>query len=146
MSGIFIPRVNIFNRAPTTLFVMFDGERSPIPPGISELPQIALRHAENQNPIMGSGDPYNPGAMGTKYLIVVEGEDGWMQPLTKEEWEDHLQRPCRDDENIWFEQQYGNDPKAKLQKRGSRNAVHARNRSDAGGPLNVNAEFTAREA
>lgn len=144
--GIFFKRIKVFNRAPTTLFVMFDGQREPVPAGHYELPEQTVGKAQNQNPIMGSGDPYNPGVLGTKYLIVMEGEEGYGDPLTKEQWEDHCQRPSREDENIWFQEHYGEDPKAKLIKRGSRNSVHARNRSEAAVALGGLAEFTQREA
>lgn len=146
MAGIFWKRVPIFNRAPKALSVVFDGERHTIPTGLSDLPEQTLYHAKNQNPIMGSADPYHPGMLGARYLIVTEEEEGWNQPLTPEEWEQHCQRPCREDETIWFREKYGEDPKAKLVQRGSRNSVAARNRSEAGGIPKGIAEFTQREA
>lgn len=145
MAGTFVRRVPIFNRAPVTLSVMFDGERSPIPPGLSELPEHTVGKAKNQNPIMGTGDPYNPGAAGCKYLIVTEEEEHWKEPLSVEEWEDHCNRPCREDETIWFRDHYGEDPKAKMVKRGSRHTVAARSRGEAGGVTTGLAQFTARD-
>lgn len=144
--GIFLKRLRIFNRAPIPLSVMFDGQREDLPPGQSELPEAAVWKAQNQNPIMGTGDPYNPGANGTKYLIVMEGEEGFGVPLTKLEWETHCKRPCREDETIWFQEKYGDDPKAKLIQRGSRQSVAARNRAEVAEIPKGNAEFTAREA
>ena len=144
--GIFFKRIQVFNRAPITLFVMFDGQRDPIPPGLHELPEQTVWKAKNQNPVMGSADPYNPGANGARYLIVTDDEEGWEVPLTKDEWEDHCKRPCREDETIWFREKYGEDPKAKLIQRGSRNSVAARNRMEAGGTPRGIAEFTQKEA
>ena len=143
--GIFIKRLKVFNRAPIALSVMFDGQRDDIPSGWYEIPEPAVWKAMNQNPIMGSGDPYNPGAAGTKYLITMEGDEHHGEPLTKEEWEAHCKRPCREDERIWFAERYGDDKKAHLLTRGSRN-VAARNRSDAGGVTNTVADFSHREA
>ncbi len=94
---------------------------------------------------MGTGDPYNPGAAGTKYLVVMEGEEGYGVPLTKEEWETHCKRPCREDEQIWFAERYGDDKNAKLLTRGSRTSVAARNRVEAGGMPRGLAEFTAKD-
>lgn len=146
MAGIFWKQVPIFNRAPVPLYVVFDGERHTIPTGLSTLPEQTIYHAKNQNPIMGSQDPYHPGVFGARLLIVTEGEDGWNQPLTKEEWEAHCNRPCREDEQIWFKERYGEDPHAKLVSRGLRNSVAARNRSEASSSLPRSTDFTAREA
>lgn len=145
MAGTFVRRVPIFNRTPNTLYVMFDGERNPIPSGLSDLPEHTIGKAKNQNPIMGSGDPYNPGASGTRYLIVTDDEEGWNVPLSPEEWEDHCNRPCREDETIWFRDHYGEDPKAKMVKRGSKNTVASRSRGEAGGAPTTLAQFTARD-
>lgn len=146
MAGIFWKQIQIFNRAPTELSMVFDGERHILPVGLSSIPEHTLRHAQNPNPIMGSGDPYNPGVNGTKYLIVADGDEGFGEPLTREEWEAHCKRPCREDETIWFREKYGDDPKAKLIQRGSRNSVAAKNRMEAGGLPRGIAEFTTKEA
>ena len=147
MANTFPKQVKVFNRAPITLSMMFDGERHPLPPGEQALPEHTIAKAQNQNPIMGTGDPYNPGVLGTKYLIVREDEEGFGEPLTREQWEDHCNRPCREDETIWFNEKYGDDPKAKLIKRGSKGSVHARNRSEAAVALGgLSAEFTQRDA
>lgn len=145
MAGTFWKMIPIFNRAPKTLYVFFDGERHPIPPGLSEIPERTLYHAKNQNPIMGSADPYNPGMAGARYLIVEKDDEGFGTSLTKDEWEEHCNRPCREDERIWFNERYGSDPKAKQLVRGSRNSVAARHRSEVtAGPMGM-AEFTAKE-
>lgn len=145
MAGTFWKQIPIFNRAPIALAVMFDGERHTIPTGLSALPEHTLYHAKNQNPIMGSADPYNPGVLGAQYLIVTEGEDGWMDPLTKEAWEEHCNRPCREDENIWFTAKYGEDKHANLVRHGSKKSVHARNRFEAGGSGIGSAVFTQKD-
>lgn len=145
MAGNFWKHVLVFNRAPIVLYVMFDGERHPIEPGLQELPEHTIWMAQNQNPIMGTGDPYNPGVLGTKYLIVREEQEGWGVPLTREEWEAHCKRPCREDETIWFKEKYSNDPKAKIVSHGSKNSVAAKSRYEAGGVPKGNAEFTMRE-
>lgn len=124
---------------------MFDGQREPIPSGRYELPEQTVWKAQNQNPIMGTGDPYNPGALGTKYLIVMEHDEGFDVPLTQAEWEAHCRRPCREDETIWFKEKYGEDPKAKLIERGSRHSVAAKSRYEAGGLPKGIAEFSAKE-
>jgi hypothetical protein len=144
--GIFLKRLKVFNRAPIALSVMFDGQRDDIPQGFYEIPEPAVWKAQNQNPIMGTGDPYNPGALGTKYLIVMEGDEGYGVPLTKEEWETHCKRPCREDETVWFKERYGDDKNAKLLTRGSRTSVAARNRLEAGGVERGLAEFTQKDA
>jgi hypothetical protein len=79
---------------------------------------------------MGSVSPYDPTMDGGRYLIGVVGEDD-CAPLTKEEWEDHLGRPCRTDELVSFQEQYGNDPKAKLVIHGKGRKSTALNRAEA---------------
>ena len=144
MAGTFFKQIPVFNRAPQILFVMFDGERHPIPPGRHELPEQTVGKGQNQNPVMGTGDPYNPGAAGTKYLIVMEDQEGYDVPLTQDEWEAHCKRPCREDETIWFSERYGSDPKAKQILRGSKH-VAARSRDDAGGVPRGLADFTKKD-
>lgn len=142
--GIFQKFEKIFNRAPIELGVTFDGQRESIEPGFGELPDLTVGFAKNQNPIMGSADPYNPHMSGAKYLIVVEGEEGYGEPLTKEEWEQHLGRPCRWDEEAAFADKYGNDPKAKLVVRGSGKTT-AKSRFEAGGAPGGNATFSGKD-
>ena len=146
MAGIFLTRVKVFNRAPVPLAVFFDGERNTIPVGHYELPAITLYHAKNQNPIMGSGDAHNPHVSGTQYLVVEEGEEGYGEPLTKDEWEAHCKRPCRWDEEAAFAEKYVNDPHAKLIVRGAKQSSTAKNRYEAGGNPGGLAEFTRKEA
>ena len=96
---------------------------------------------------MGSGDAQNPHMSGTKYLIVEEEEDGYGVPLTKDEWEAHLKRPCRIDEEAAFAEKYQDEPKARLVVRG-KGRVAAQNRYEAtqGVRLNPQADFTNKDA
>jgi hypothetical protein len=146
MAGVFVQRVKVYNRAPIPLAVFFDGERMVIPPGEFELPAVTTYMMKNQNPRMGTGDPDNPHEDGTKYLIVLVGEEGFGEPLTKEEWESHLGKPCRVDEQAAFAEKYANDPKAKLIVRGVGKKSTAANKYEAGGALKSSADFTHRDA
>lgn len=131
--GIFQKFIKVFNRAPIKLAVMFDGQREILDPGWNELPDLTVMFAKNQNPVMGSGDPNNPALNGARYLITTEGEDGYGVPMTKDEWEAHLSRPCRVDELAAFEENYGSDPKAKLVTFGKGRKQAAKSRFEAGG-------------
>jgi hypothetical protein len=82
---------------------MFDGQSMALPPGVSQIPRIALQHAMNQNPIMGTADAWNPNVSGGKFLVVPTNTKYDRDPLTREEWEEHLRRPCRIDEVAFFE-------------------------------------------
>ncbi len=142
--GVFLDQVEVFNRAPIDLVVRFDGQSKFLKPGKNVIPAMTVALARNQNPIMGSGDPYNPHMSGSRYLIGVVGRDE-CEPLTKEEWEDHLQRPCREDEQIQFRDKYGSDPKAKLLVRGKGKATTANSRYDAGASMGpTNSEFSSK--
>lgn len=143
--GIFIKQRKVFNRAPVTLMVTFDGQVERVPPGDHTLPDITIPFAQNQNPIMGSQDPNNPHRSGGRYLIVVEGEDGYGTPLTKEEWQEHLGRPCRIDEQQAFQERYGSDPKAKLVTHGKGRKTVAQSRYDASA-TGGDADFSHRDA
>ena len=145
MAGIFLAQANVFNRAPINLTVMFDGETKIVPPGESMLPVICLYHAKNQNPVMGSADPNDPTMQGARYLIVEEHQAGFGEPFTKEEWEAHLKRPCRMDEEAAFAERYGDDPKAHLVVRGVKNSSTAKNRYEAGTNAGKLAEFTRKD-
>lgn len=141
--GIFHEQVILVNRAPLSLTVTFDGQEKTLKPGENMVPAIVVDYAKNQNPIMGSADPYNPHISGGQYLVGVKDspEGDPVEPLTKEEWEAHLNRPCRLDERIAFEEKYGNDPKARLvaQGKGRRTTANSRNEAGAGyGPANAN--------
>lgn len=117
--GIFHQMTTVFNRAPIALRVRFDGQEIDVPPGQSQIPTITVSYAKNQNPIMGQSDPWNPHISGGRYLIVEVGyepEEGQDVPLTKEEWETHLNRPCRIDEVALFEDKLA--PGERIQVRG----------------------------
>ena len=146
MAGVFLQTTKVFNRAPESIYVFFDGERREIPPGYFDLPNMTLYHAKNQNPIMGTGDPNNPHESGTRYLVLEPGDEGYGTPLTADEWAAHLGKPCRIDEQAAFADRYANDPKAKLIVRGSKQSSTARNRYEAGSMPKGNAEFTRKEA
>ena len=144
--GIFYEQVKIVNRAPIALTVTFDGQRLRLEPGENAVPELVIPYAMNQNPIMGSADPYNPHISGARYLIGVVGDDRYpCTPLTKDEWESHLNRPCRDDETIWFQDRYGSDPKAKQVVMGKGRKSTASSRHDAGGNSGGLATFERRE-
>lgn len=100
--GVFQDMVQIKNLAPIPLTCVFDGQQTQIPVGLSFLPKVALIYAMNQNPIMGTASPTNPSASGGQFLIVAVGSKFDREPLTKEEWEAHLRRPCRMDEEALF--------------------------------------------
>lgn len=129
--GVFQKMVPVFNRAPIALHVQFDGQRYTIQPGHDQIPDMTIPFAKNQNPVMGSQDPNNPHMSGARYLIVEKGEDGYDQPMTKAEWEAHVRRPCRIDEQAAFEERYGGDVKAKLVTQGRPGKVAATSRADA---------------
>ena len=146
MAGVFLQTTKVFNRAPQSVFVFFDGERREIPPGYYDLPNMTLYHAKNQNPIMGSGDPDNPHQDGTRYLVLEPGDEGYGTPLTPEAWADHLGKPCRVDEQAAFAERYGLDTKAKLIVQGAKKSSTARNRYEAGSAPKGNADFTHKDA
>lgn len=144
--GIFHEQVTLVNRAPVNLIVRFDGQDKTLTPGDNVVPAIVVDYAKNQNPIMGSADPNNPHVSGGRYLVGVKLADGTpgyneeIEPLTQEEWEAHLQRPCRIDEIAAFEERYGGDPKAKLVSQGKGRKSTANSRYEAGagnGPQHV---------
>lgn len=141
--GIFHESVELFNRAPIDLTVTFDGQAKTLKPGLNSVPAVVVPYAKNQNPIMGSQDPYNPNISGCRFLVGVPGKDE-CKPLTKAEWEDHLSRPCREDEQRWFEDRYGNDPKAKLVTHGKGRKNTAQSRYDAGSAPTGTAEFSGK--
>ena len=143
--GIFQKFVKVFNRAPIRLYVTFDGQREPVEPGFGELPDLTILFAKNQNPVMGSVDPNNPALSGGRYLIVTEGEEGFGEPLSQEEWESHCNRPCRMDELSAFEENYGSDPKAKLVTMGKGKKTAAKSRYEAGGAPGGLAAFSGKD-
>lgn len=145
--GIFYEQVEVINRAPIDLTVTFDGQQKTLKPGKNIIPAKVVPYAQNQNPIMGSQDPNNPTIHGARYLISVVGEDlpENLEPLTEEEWQAHLGEPQRINSRQAFEEQYANDPKAKLVVRGKRGGVPAKSAYEAGagyGSKESNTSFT----
>ena len=147
--GIFYEMARVFNRTPVPLTVRFDGQDRTLQPGENLIPKQAVPFGKNQNPIMGSQDPTNPHISGARYLIGEIGVDAPDEcaPLTKKEWEQHLGRPCRLDDDAMFEERYGNDPKARRVVHGKgraktgRASSSARSRADAGGNAGSGASF-----
>ncbi len=138
--GIFHEQTRIINRAPVNLTARFDGQDMTLHPGENLIPKMAVQFAKNQNPIMGTASPTDPSIAGGRYLI---GEIGVDDPencemLSKDEWETHLGKPCRLDEQAMFDERYSNDPKARMvvhgQKRDARGheTSPTRSRSEAG--------------
>lgn len=142
--GIFQEMVTLVNRAPVDLTVQFDGQTKTLKPGPNEIPGITVPYAKNQNPIMGSQDPYNPNITGCQFLVGVAGTKDNCTPLTQVEWEEHLNRPCREDEQAWFADHYGNDPKARLITMGKGRRTAASSRHDAGGTVKGTSEFSGK--
>ena len=142
--GIFHEQVELVNRAPIDLTVQFDGQCKTLAPGKNIVPAIVVPYAKNQNPIMGSQDPYNPHIDGCRYLVGIVGRDE-CEPLTKKEWEAHLDRPCREDEQRWFADKYGSDAKAKLITHGKGRKTTATSRYDAGSAPKGLSEFSGKQ-
>ena len=128
--GIFQSMVEVRNLAPIPVNVMFDGQSVALPPGVSQIPRIALQHAMNQNPIMGTADAWNPNVSGGKFLVVPTGTKYDREPLSKDEWEEHLRRPCRIDEEAFFADRLG--PKEHIVARGKGRKTQARSVHDEG--------------
>lgn len=150
MSGIFQDMVELINRAPIDLSVQFDGQSKVLAPGSNMVPKVVVPFAKNQNPIMGTQDPYNPHISGCQYLVGVRAPEGQKQKepikfLTNEEWADHLGKPCREDVQQLFEDRYGTDPKAKLVMLNKGKATTARSRHDAGASPSGNADFSGKQ-
>lgn len=144
MAGVFQEQVELINRAPIELAVMFDGQTATLKVGSNFVPKVVVPFAKNQNPIMGTQDPYNPHISGCQFLVGVKGTKDDITPLTVEEWEAHLQRPCREDEQQLFEDRYGADPKAKLITYNKGKKTTARSRHDAGSSPTGNSEFSSK--
>lgn len=142
--GIFQKYVKVFNRAPIRLYVTFDGQREPLEPGAGELPDKTVIFAKNQNPIMGTADPNDPSVAGGKFLIVEAEDEGFGVPLTKEEWQTHLGKPCRVNEEQAFAEKYANDPKAKQIVHGVKGSATAKSRYEAGTAPMGSAAFSGR--
>lgn len=150
MSGIFQEMVELVNRAPEPLSVQFDGQSKVLAPGVNLVPRVVVPFAKNQNPVMGTQDPYNPHITGCQYLVGVVAPVGAKQkdpiePLTDEEWAEHLGKPCREDVQQLFEDKYGTDPKAKLVLLNKGKKSTARSRHDAGASPTGNADFSGKQ-
>lgn len=143
--GIFYERVKIRNLAPVELQVQFDGQRKRIPLGVSELEEVCLPYAMNQNPIRGTQDPNNPHVSGCKYLVVQVGSEYDREPLTKDEWEEHLARPMRMDEKALFAEKYAGDPKARMVVSGVKGKASAKSRYEAGTSPQGLSSFSGKE-
>lgn len=128
--GIFHDMVQVRNLAPIPLNITFDGQTTSIPPGVSSIPKVTLSNAMNQNPVMGTADAWNPNISGGKYLIVPVGTKYDRDPLTKEEWEAHLKRPCRMDEVAYFAESL--DSKQRVITRGVGKRTQAKSLYEAG--------------
>ena len=146
MSGVFTELVELVNRAPIDLSVTFDGQSKPLPAVSSTMvPKTVVQFAKNQNPIMGTQDPYNPHISGCQYLVGVKGTKDPVDPLTVDEWAAHLGQPCREDVQQLFEDRYANDPKAKLVVRNQGRKSTGRSRADAGASPTGNADFSGKQ-
>jgi hypothetical protein len=118
--GLFHEMTKVFNRAPIDITVRFDGQDITIKPGEFLLPTIAVPFGKNQNPIMGSASAFNPHISGARYLIVTEKDEGFGIPLTKQEWETHVNRPSRFDEEEFFESILGRGEKMVVMGKGKK--------------------------
>ena len=141
--GIFYDQVTVINLAPISLAVTFDGQTTRVPPGESTLPKVVLPYAKNQNVIMGSHDADNPNISGALYLISVKGSKKDRQdPLTKEEWQTHLDAPSRINTDQFFEDRLA--PNEKVITRGKGRKLQARSLFDAGVKDRVSVDDTAQ--
>lgn len=138
MAGIFYEMCELINRAPVNLTVQFDGQCKTLTPGKNIIPKCVVQFAKNQNPIMGSQSPHDPTVHGAQYLVGVAEFGDDIEPLTEEEWADHLDKPSREDMEESFRENYGSDPKAKLVLRGKGRKSTAKSRYEAGGSAAVN--------
>lgn len=136
--GIFQTMVKVRNLAPEPRNVRFDGQELSIPVGESLLPAICVKHAMEQNPIMGTADPDNPSIWGGTFLIVPIDSQWDREPLTEEEWLTHLGRPCRMNEVEFFEGILG--PKERIAIKGKGKRTQAKSLFDTGVKQNVDAE------
>ena len=137
--GVFHELVTVVNLAPVPLSVTFDGQQSTIPVGESMVPKVVVPYAKNQNPVMGSQDPYNPNISGAKYLLSVKGTKDRQKPLTKDEWEEHCANPSRLNMAQYFE-----DRNEKFVTRGKGRKVQARSLFDAHVKSQMSVDDTGR--
>ncbi len=131
--GIFYEMCELTNRSPVNLTVQFDGQCKTLTPGKNVVPVAVIQFAKNQNPIMGSQSPHDPTIAGAQYLVGCAEFGDDVEPLTEEEWADHLGKPSRADEQEAFQERYGGDPKARLVVQGKGRKTTARSGYEAGG-------------
>lgn len=143
--GIMYKQVALVNRAPVDLDVTHDGQTKRLSPGVNYVPEVVVQYAKNQNPIMGSADPYNPHISGAYYLVGVEEWGDNVTPLTEEEWQAHLEAPTRENAQTAFQDKYGSDPKARLVTLGKGRKTAASSRVEAGGNPRGQSSFSNRE-
>lgn len=136
--GIFYDMAEVINLAPIPLRVTFDGQSIDIPPGKSMLPKVVVAYAKNQNPIRGTQSPNNPTISGAQYLINIAGGKGRQEPLSQEEWEEHLGQPSRINVEELADEKLG--PGEKFMVRG-RGPTQAKSTWDAGVRVTTNQEF-----
>lgn len=142
--GIFQESVQLFNRAPEDLRVIFDGQSMVLKPGVNHIPKVAVSYAKNQNPVMGTHNPYDPHVNAGQNLVGVIGTKDNVTPLTEEEWAMHLDKPCREDVQRRFEDKYGFDPKARMISHGKGRKTTASSRYEAGSSPAGNATFEGK--
>lgn len=141
--GIFYDQTTIINLAPIALSVTFDGQQQTIPVGESQLAKVAVVYAKNQNPVMGSADADNPSLSGARYLISIKGnKKDRQEPLTKDEWQAHLDAPSRIDTDAFFADRLGH--KERFMVRGKGRSVQAKSLFDAGVKARVSEDGTAQ--
>jgi hypothetical protein len=101
-----------------------------VPIGESSLPKIVIGYAKNQNPINGSADMENPNISGARYLISVKGKKDRQEPLTEDEWAEHVGAASRFNTDAYFADILG--PKEKVITRGRGRKTQAKSSFDAG--------------
>lgn len=138
--GIFHEMRRVRNLAPVNLTVKFDGQELTLPPGESDIPKVTVEYAMNQNPIMGTADADNPNISGGQYLVVPVKSKYDREPLSQAEWEEHLRRPCRIDEQAFFEDKLG--AHEKMIVKGAGRKTQAKSLFDKGVKLEAGEQFT----
>jgi hypothetical protein len=127
--GVFQHMIPVFNVGRVPCVVTFDGQQTTVPVGPSQLPDITLPYAKNQNPVMGSQDPNNPSLTGVKTLIRVVDKDD-CTPMTDEEWEAHSVAACRMDWLSLIEDRL--KPGERVVVKGKKAGVQAKSAFDTG--------------
>lgn len=70
--------LTVFNRTTKPLLVTWDGKRQTIFPGKNAFPALVAEAAKQQNPIMGSEDPYT---LIRQYLVGIEEQGDDCSPV-----------------------------------------------------------------